>query len=159
MKSKLFFIMLFLAMFSMAFGQSSKLETYRNDLRNTRQTIVAEVLELTGAEGTAFWPIFREYEVDQAKIGDLKVALLAQYAKKYMMLTDKEAEGMLKTNFDLEEKMHNLDKKYAKKFNKVIPAPKVVRLFQVINQVSMLVDLKIASALPYAESLETYLED
>ena len=37
----------------------------------------------TEAEDQAFWPIYRDYNAEMAKLGDERVALIAEYARAY----------------------------------------------------------------------------
>jgi hypothetical protein len=42
-----------------------------------------------------------------------------------------------------------LKKKYFKKFDKVLPSKTVAKFFQLENQINLLIDLQIASELPF----------
>jgi len=63
-------------------------------------------------------------------------------------MTDENAEKLLKRVFELEEDRLNLKQKYFKKIKRVVPTVKAARFFQIENQLNMVVDLQIASALP-----------
>jgi hypothetical protein len=53
-----------------------------------RQTLVTEAMDLTPEEMQGFWPLYREYRVEAAKVGDRIVNLIAAYADRYETLTD-----------------------------------------------------------------------
>ena len=36
----------------------------------------------TEAEDAAFWPIYREFDAEMAKLGDERVGLIAEYARQ-----------------------------------------------------------------------------
>ena len=40
--------------------------------------ILTEVMGFTEAEDKAFWPIYRDYNAEMAKLGDERVALIAR---------------------------------------------------------------------------------
>ena len=42
---------------------------------------MTEVMGFTEAEDKAFWPIYRDYDAEMAKLGDERVALIAEYAR------------------------------------------------------------------------------
>jgi hypothetical protein len=63
-------------------------------------------------------------------------------------LTDEEARSLAEGAIDLESERTALKRTYLKKFQEVIPATKVARFFQIDNQINMLVDLRVAAALP-----------
>ena len=50
-------------------------------------------MEFTEAEDAAFWPVYREYEAELAKINDDRMALIKDYAMGYETLTDATADG------------------------------------------------------------------
>ena len=45
-------------------------ELLRSDLRAQKVAIITEVMQFTEAEDAKFWPIYREYETELAKIND-----------------------------------------------------------------------------------------
>jgi hypothetical protein len=49
---------------------------------------------------------------------------------------------------DYESRLAALKKKYFKKFNRVLPAVTVVKFFQLEHRLDLVIDMKIASALP-----------
>ena len=50
-------------------------------MRAQKVAILTEVMGFTEAEDKAFWPIYREYDLEMAKLGDERVALIAEYAQ------------------------------------------------------------------------------
>ena len=64
---------------------------------------------------------------------------------------------MLKELFEIKEQRLKLEKSYAKKFQKAISPIKVMRFYQVHNQVSMLLDLKVSTNIPYVEKMDDVL--
>ena len=59
---------------------SAYAELLRSDVRTQKVAIITEVMGFTEAEDKAFWPIYREYDAEMAKLGDERVALIAEYA-------------------------------------------------------------------------------
>ena len=63
-----------------AFGQEDTydeayLEMLRADVRTQKVAAITQVLDLTDAESEAFWPVYREYELELSKIADKRIAL------------------------------------------------------------------------------------
>ena len=50
-------------------------ELLRSDIRSQKVAILTELMNFTEAEDTAFWPIYREYDVELNKLNDERVAL------------------------------------------------------------------------------------
>ena len=80
---------------------SAYAELLRSDVRAEKVAIITEVMGFTEAEDAAFWPIYREYDAEMAKLGDERVALIADYAKNYDQMTDAVADGLATKAIDL----------------------------------------------------------
>jgi hypothetical protein len=125
-------------------------ELLRSDLRAEKAAIITEVMDFTAAEDEKFWPIYREYEKELAKINDDRLALIKDYAQQYDALTDTAADKLALGALDLESRRHALKVKYYNQFKSALPAKTAARFLQVENQILLLLDLQIASALPIA---------
>src|SRR6476620_1000881 len=62
---------------------SAYAELLRSDVRAEKVAIITEVMGFSETEDAAFWPVYREYDAEMAKLGDERVALIADYAKNY----------------------------------------------------------------------------
>jgi hypothetical protein len=125
-------------------------ELIRSDLRTQHVAIITAVMEFTEEEDVKFWPVYREYEADLARINDDRIALIKNYASHYETLTDAVADTLAYGAFDLEAQRHALKLKYYDRLKQVISPRAAARFFQVENQILLLLDLQIASALPIA---------
>ena len=67
---------------------SAYAELLRSDVRAQKVAIITEVMGFTEAEDAAFWPIYREYDLEMAKLGDERVALIEEYACAIRQMTD-----------------------------------------------------------------------
>ena len=63
---------------------SAYAELLRSDVRAQKVAILTEVMGFTEAEDKAFWPIYRDYDAEMAKLGDERVALIAEYARELL---------------------------------------------------------------------------
>ena len=123
-------------------------ELARKDIMLQKATIVAENLPLTEDEAAEFWPIHREYEAELSKLNDRKLELCLKFISKQGQMTDEEARVLAKNVFSMEEQRTTLKRKYFSKFQKAVPATKAARFFQIENQLNMVLDLRLAAALP-----------
>jgi hypothetical protein len=126
-------------------------ELLRSDLRAQKVAVITEVMEFTEAEDTAFWPVYREYETELAKINDDRMALIKDYATGYDTLTDATADGFAVRALGLEARRHALLERFYARFKAVVPAKTAARFLQVEHQILLLMDLQIAASLPIAE--------
>ena len=129
---------------------NAAIETQRQVTQAQRTMIITDNLQLTSAESEAFWPLYREYRADVAKLDDRFIALIRRYAEKYESLDDKEAMALLKESFDIEANRTKLAKKYSTKFDKIMAGAKVVRFMQIESRLDAIMDLKVKNSIPLA---------
>ena len=125
-------------------------ELLRSDVRAQKIAILTEVMGFTEAEDAAFWPIYREYDAEMAKLGDQRMALIADYAKEYATLTDAAAERLARSALDLEAQRQAVKGKYYEKVKTALSPRTAMRFLQVEHQLQLLIDLQISAALPVA---------
>jgi len=125
-------------------------ELLRSDLRAQHVAIITEVMEFTEGEDAKFWPIYREYETELAKINDERLALIKRYADSYTALTDENADKLALGALDLEGRRHTLTETYYKRFKAALSSKTAARFLQVEHQILLLLDLQIAASLPLA---------
>jgi hypothetical protein len=113
-----------------------------------RQAIVTQAMDLTPEEMQGFWPLYREYRVEAAKVGDRIVALISAYAEGYEDLTDPVADKLLSEFVSIEKERARLKAKYLPKFKKVIPARKVARFYQLENKLDITILNEMAENIP-----------
>ena len=87
-------------------------ELLRSDVRAQKVAIITEVMNFTEAEDKVFWPIYREFDLEMAKLGDERVAMIAEYARNYSNLTDAMADKLAGQALDLEARRQALKAKY-----------------------------------------------
>jgi hypothetical protein len=123
-------------------------ELLRSDVRAQKVAIITELMNFTEAEDAAFWPIYREYDLEMAKLGDERVALIAEYASNYSTLTDAIAEKLASKALDLEARRQALKSKYFDRVKTALSPRTALRFLQVEHQLLLLIDLQISASLP-----------
>lgn len=129
---------------------SAYAELLRSDVRAQKIAIITEVMGFTDAEDAAFWPIYREYDVEMAKLGDARVALIEEYARNYASVTDGTAERLAAKALDLEARRQALKAQCYKRVSTALSPRTALRFLQVEHQLQLLIDLQIAASLPVA---------
>jgi hypothetical protein len=138
-------------------AQSKELNTQayvqllRADLKASKRTLIKEGMQLDETQAAAFWPVYNQYDVEQSKLGDAKLALINDYARDFLSMTPDKADQLAHQVMALDEQRLALRKKYYDLFKKVIPTVLVVRFFQLESQIQLIIDLQIASNLPIIE--------
>ena len=120
----------------------------RTDLRTQKVALITEMLQLTEEEDARFWPVYREYEVELAKINDERIGMIKNYAVAYDKMTDEAADRLAVKALELEARRNALTAKYYERMKSVLPTVTAVRFLQVEHQILLLLDLQIAASLP-----------
>jgi hypothetical protein len=128
-----------------------EIELTRATIQNQRQQIVAMGMELTEAEGAAFWPVYRAYRGELAVLTDRYLDVIKDYAENFEKLSDQHAERMLSDYFDIEKSKTKVRTKYIKRFKKVLPPKKVTRFYQLENKLDIIVLYEVIDQVPLVQ--------
>jgi len=151
MKKLLLTVLLLLTSATFAQDVDSFVELLRSDVNTQKKAIITEVMQFSEAEAAAFWPVYRNYEFELDKVGDARVALIKGYAENYETMTDAKAAELIDKAFKFQEERLKLRKKYFQEVSKILSPVKAAKWAQVENQITLLLDLQIASELPLVE--------
>ena len=83
-------------------------------------SLVFSTIVFSQDQAKIFWPVYREYEHELAKIGDERIAIIKDYAANFENMTDEKAKNLIERSFKFQEKRTKLRKKYFKKMDKVL---------------------------------------
>ena len=126
----------------------STIAVVRANMQADRTALITTGMNFNEKDGTAFWPIYKEYEYERSKLDDRRVAVIKEYTQKYPTLTDAEAKAMAEQMLQCDSDLAALKKKYYKKFNKVLPGLTVTKLFQLERRVDLMMDMQVEASLP-----------
>lgn len=129
---------------------TSDIALTRASIQLRRQAIVTSVMDLTPSESQTFWPLYREYRIAMAKVGDRVQRLLVDYSGQYDTLTDDQAKKIMQEWLSIEKAKMDVKSKYISRFQKILPARKVMRFFQADNKLDAMLNAKLASVVPLA---------
>ena len=127
---------------------NSEMELLRSDVRTEKIAIITKEMNFTEPQSKAFWPVYRKYETELAKIFDDKLALIKDYAANYEKMNDDKAKELLEGALEVEERTITLQRKYSVEMGTVVPAKTVTRFFQIERRINRLIDLQISASLP-----------
>ena len=117
-------------------------------LNAERVDVLNTYLGLTDAEGTAFWPLYKEYREELNKVSDDQVKLVGNYLQSRDTLSDDEAKKITEDLLNTRKKKVDIQKGYLGKFAKVLPGKKVARLYQLENKVDAVISYEMADHFP-----------
>jgi hypothetical protein len=127
-----------------------EIEALRSVLQADRKVVIAESMLFTDTESAAFWPLYRAYRAEMDTIGNGLVKLVLEYGDVYPNVPEDRARQLLKDYTALEKKLPAERASYLKKFARILPASKVLRLAQLENRLDLALRLQLASAIPLA---------
>jgi hypothetical protein len=123
---------------------ADQMEILREKARADKKLVVATTLALTEGEAKAFWPVYNAYQSDMITHYDKLLSLVDRFEKAYDTMTDQTATQLLNEYLALEANHVALLKSYVPRFQRVLPALKVARLYQVENKMRALVNYDLA---------------
>jgi len=115
-----------------------------------RQLLVSGGMDLTPKEMEGFWPLYREYRLEMATLGDRLVNVILTFAESYRDLQDDIAGKLLDDFLAIEKARASLRAKFVPKFKTVLPVTKVARFYQIENKLDIAVLAEIAENVPLA---------
>jgi hypothetical protein len=129
---------------------TSDIELTRAAIQVRRQAIVTAAMDLEPREAEAFWPVYRAYRTDMAKVNDRYARLLVTYVENYDTLSDQLATRFMNDYLGVERDRTGVKARYLPRFGKIMPARKVMRFFQVENKLDALINAELAADVPLA---------
>ena len=124
------------------------LDALPEDLEADKTQLIRDAMQLNDKDAAAFWPVYKMYAADAAKLDEERMQLAKRYADTWTTLTDAEARDLARQSLAFESRRTDLKKQYFDRFNQVLPGLTVAKFFQLEHRLDLLVDLKIASELP-----------
>jgi len=134
--------------------ENDYLEVSREVLKTEKKAIIAELMQLSQEESAVFWPLYNEFQNKMYEVNTRKVNLIMDFAENFENMSSEKATDLINTFQSIEMELLKLDKTYAKKFLKILPAPKALRYLQAENKIENLINAQLALDIPLLESIE-----
>jgi hypothetical protein len=132
---------------------TTNMEILRQKLKADKKLVVAQNLQLTDAEGAAFWPVYDAYQAELQKINQRMLAAITSYAEAYNKgpVTNETAKALLDETMAIDEAELKLKTSSAPKILAVLPAMKAARYIQIENKIRAAVRYELAANIPLVE--------
>jgi len=124
------------------------MELLRSDVRAQKAAILTQLMGLTETEDAAFWPVYREYELELSKLNDERIAMVDEYAANFGSVSDALADRLARKAIDVDRRRTALLEKYYDRVRAALSPKAAVRFLQVEHQLLLLIDLQISASLP-----------
>lgn len=149
MKKLLIVIALLFAMPSFADDLDQYIQLLKTDLKaNAREYVSKGMVTFTDEEAKRFWPIYESYMAERSKFLDARLALIMEYADNYDKMTDARAQEMLNRRFEQLKLRSQLDEKYRPQFATALSPRRLVRFYQIQQELEVMIELKAISTIP-----------
>lgn len=152
MNLRMLFVFLAATLAAPLFAQdaNSNMDILRQKLKADKKLLVAANMDLSDAEGKAFWPVYDAYQADLKKLNDRMAKAIVDYADAYNKgpVPNETAKKLLGEMLDIDAAEVNLKKSYVPKLEAVLPEAKVARYIQIENKIRAAVRYELAGAIP-----------
>jgi uncharacterized protein Yka (UPF0111/DUF47 family) len=128
------------------------IELLRSDVKTSKSQIMGEVMQLNTDQATKFWPIYKGFETEYARLGDQIVAVVMKYTDEFEKMNDDLADQLAQQVLSIEQQRNALKKTYYDRVKQGLGGIVAMRFLQVENQLERLVDLQIAASLPVIDA-------
>ena len=110
------------------------IELLRTDVQKSKVQVMGEVMRFDADEPGKFWPIYKEFQTELAKLGNSVSSLVKTYAANDESMTDEIANQLASKLLDIEQERTALKRKYYERFKTTLDAVTAARFLQVENQ-------------------------
>ena len=126
------------------------LKAVRSDLQGDRADIIAKNMTLNSDVAAKFWPMYKDYQVEQSAIMDEQLKGIQRYIESFDTLDDAGAMGLITAHFNRDERMNALRQKWFGEFQKVLGTKQAVRAMQIDRRLSLVHQIQFAARIPLA---------
>lgn len=122
-------------------------------VRADKKLVVAANMNLTEQEATGFWPVYESYQKEIATLNNRTRDAIKSYATAYNAgaVPDDVAKKLLGEVLAIEGAELDMRKSYVPKFEKVLPAAKVARYYQIENKIRAAIKYELAEGIPLVQ--------
>ncbi len=117
-------------------------------IKADKKLLVAENMQLTEAEGKAFWPLYEQYQAELFLLRARTLNLIKDYAAAYEKMTNSTAKKLLDESMTIESLRVKLGATYLPKFRKALSDIKAVRYYQIENKINAALYYELAATIP-----------
>jgi hypothetical protein len=147
-----FLLVLAAAFTSPAFAADSAadMQILGDKVKADKKLLVSRNMLLSDSEAKAFWPIYDAYQADLARINERLGKAITAYSDAYNAgpVSNETAKTLMNEYFAIGDEELKLQRTYAAKLEKVLPAAKVARYIQIENKIRSAIKYELAAKIP-----------
>jgi hypothetical protein len=120
-------------------------------IKSDHKALAMEALEITPEQMKALSPIYDAYLAEVDALDARLVELIKRFNASYKSLDNAAADQMINEMFALHQETLDIKKHYNRRFHEVLPAHKVLRLWQIENKLATVIAAQLARDIPLAK--------
>ena len=125
-----------------------EMQLIRDAAKVNKKLIITDNMNLTEEEAKNFWPVYDDYQKALATLYERTGKAIKDFAENYNSLSDEEANTILNESIAIQEDRLKLKRSLLPNFNKVLPAKKVARYYQIENKLDAILKYELARGIP-----------
>lgn len=132
---------------------TTNMDILRQKVKADKKLVVAANLQLTDAEGAAFWPVYEAYQKDLQQLNQRMGAMVVAYANAYNKgpVANDVAKKLLDEALAVDDAEAKLRASYAPKILGTLPATKAARYIQIENKIRAVIRYELAAGIPLVQ--------
>ena len=132
---------------------TTNMDILRQKIKADKKLLVAQNLQLTDAEGAAFWPVYDAYQKDLQQINQRLGAMVVAYASAYNKgpIANDVAKKLLDEAVAIDGAEAKLKSALVPKVLSALPATKAARYLQIESKIRALVRYELAEGIPLVQ--------
>ncbi len=132
---------------------TTNMEILRQKIKSDKKLLVAQNLNLTDAEGAAFWPVYEAYQKELQQINDRLSATINAYADAYNKgpVANDAAKKLIDEALAIDDAELQLKKTAIPKVMAALPAMKAARYIQIENKIRAAIRYELAASIPLVQ--------
>src|SRR6185295_2282645 len=124
------------------------LKAVRSDLQGDRADIIAKNMTLNSEVAARFWPMYKDYQVEQNAIMDEQLKGIQRYIESFDTLDDAGALQLINAHLARDAKMVSLRQKWLGEFQKVVGTKIAARAIQIDRRLSLAQQMRLTAKIP-----------
>ena len=129
----------------------SEFEIIQDAFGLQKKDIIATFIGLEGVDADAFWNVYNEYEAKRKELGKVRLEILYDYSMEIGMVTNEEAEALMKKVIPMRKKYDKLIIDYYEKMKRATNTIVAAQFYQIENYISTGIRFTILDSMDFIQ--------
>lgn len=129
----------------------SEIEIIQDAFGLQKKDIIATFIGLEGVDADAFWKVYNEYEAKRKELGKQRIELLYDYSMEIGMVTNEEAEALMKKVIPMRKSYDKLIIDYYEKMRRATNTIVAAQFYQIENYIATGIRFTILDSMDFIQ--------